>query len=280
MQDVYTAYEQLRGAVLASEEWPDDYKDAPTQFGRMLRLTGRLERQVLQHLKAMADSASKFVNWDHYKAVSAFNVDVIINDSNVQDANAGFLTIIFDTAADIAAQGVQSMDPASTVVPLGLDSTSTLIQQLTTDNLAALVGKKVDPFSGRLIDNPNAKYAITDTTRDRIAQSIKTSLRLGENKADAIARLRTVIANPARASMIAVTEGARAYNSGRFLYAQQSGATGKKWRTIDATDVCADNAAEGFIPLDQAFANGSMMVPAHPHCKCIVVYTYQPRSDW
>lgn len=276
-------FEIVSAGVLASEDWAAGYHDAPKEFGKLLRLTGRLERQVLQHFKDLANNTSHFINWGNYHtAVHAFDVDVIVDDTALTLQEAGFLRIVFDTVANISAAGAQSAEQTLPGIVMGLDSSSTIIQQLTTENLASLVGKKIDKATGKLVDNPNAKVRVTETTRERIAQSIKTSVRLGEKQADAAARLQKTIVNPARANMIAETEAVNAFGAGRRTYALKSGATGHKWNrnTAGRADNCSANAAQGFIPINEAFQSGHSSGAAHPRCKCNVSYTYKPQNEW
>jgi hypothetical protein len=272
-------FEIASASVLASEDWAPGYYDAPTEFGKLLRLTGRLERQTLAHFKELAGNMDRFIHWGSYHtAVHAFDVDVIVDDVALTLQEAGFLQIVFDTVASMGAAGAQAAERTLPGIPLGLDSTSTLIQQLTTENLANMVGKKIDKATGQLIDNPKKGIAITDTTRDRIAQSIKTSVRLGEKQADAAERLRKTIANPARAALIAETEAVNAFGGGRRTYAVNSGATGHKWNrnTAGREDACSKNAAQGTIPISERFQSGHSSGAAHPRCKCNVSYTYKP----
>ena len=75
-----------------------------------------------------------------------------------------------------------------------------------------------------------------------------------------------------RASMIARTECARADCQGNLLAYKNSGlVSGKEWLLGSehvGEDECNNNAAEGVIPLDQAFSSGDDAPPAHPNCVC------------
>lgn len=73
----------------------------------------------------------------------------------------------------------------------------------------------------------------------------------------------------ARANMIAITETARAETFGQFVALMQSGVKYKEWlTTVGACRICADNEAQGPIPLMQPFPSGQLMPPAHPICRC------------
>lgn len=88
-----------------------------------------------------------------------------------------------------------------------------------------------------------------------------------------------------RAELVAVTEIGDAYEEGNRGVADRLTRAGlvmeKQWldvgdRRVDP--ICAGNAAEGWIPIDQAFGSGHQQPTAHPGCRCTVQYRRQ-RSD-
>lgn len=291
--------ELVSRAVLAAEDWAPAYANAPEQHAALIKQTARMQLLVMRCFRSLAKDAAKLVNWFEYSSavfeqqramalkatvkadesdnssdnsIEAYNVNVVINNDAVSQQDQQFIKVVFDTIATVQGLGVDSME-VERKSPIGLSSTSSIIQQLTTKQLANLVGMKVNK-DGTIVPNPKAEYNIDETTRARIAQSIKTSIRLGEDHQQALKRLQAVIADPERADMIAHTETVRAYAQGRAIYARQSGATGKYWSDSNATDICADNAAQGVIPIDADFIGGAPNEPQHPNCKCIVVYVY------
>jgi hypothetical protein len=163
-------------------------------------------------------------------------------------------------------------------IPMGITSTSANIQKLTMEKVAALVGKKVLK-DGTIIDNPKADMNILDTVRNDIAQSIKTSLALGEDLQTAVERVQKVIDSPYRAELIARTESVNAYQSGLAQFAIDSDAKGKEWDTSGGCAICEGNAAEGPIPIDAIFSSGDSEPTAHPNCKCSLTYIYQEQWD-
>lgn len=284
--DPYYELEQLNIALLAAEDWSEEYARAPKQHAGLIKQSAKMQRQVLVYLRDLAKETPKTINWYAYARavieqqqalradnIEAYDVNVVINQDAADQQDQTFIKIVFDTISTVQALGVESME-VEHGMSIGVSTTSALIQNLTTKQLAQLVGMKVDKASGLVVQNPNPIYNITETTRDKIAQSIKTSISLGENQQAAVKRLMKVIADPARADVIAYTETVRGYAEGRHLYAKQSGATGKYWSDRNATDICADNAAQGTIPIDDDFVSHDANEPAHPRCQCIVVYTY------
>jgi uncharacterized protein with gpF-like domain len=147
------------------------------------------------------------------------------------------------------------------------------------DRGAELVGMKYDD-EGNLVDNPNAEWAISDTTRDKI-KSIVTQGFSGETKiTDIAAKIQQALQDDdagiftdARAMMIARTEVANAQAGGNFDVWKRSGMVKTvKW-TVSADepcDDCADNEDEE-VPFGEAFPSGDLLPPAHPNCRCVLV---------
>lgn len=272
-------------AVLAAEDWAPEYAKAPEQHALLIKQSARLQVLVLRYLRGLAKDAPKLVNWYEYSVavaeqqrafladgLQAYNINVVVNNDAVSQQDQQLIKIVFDTLATVMAAGSDSMETEHGM-PIGLTSTSSIIQNLTTKQLANLVGMKVSK-DGTIVPNPNAAYNIDETTRAKIAQSIKTSIRLGEDHTQAVKRLQNVIADANRADMIAYTETVRAYAEGRKTYARQSGATGKYNSDSNAIDICADNTAQGIIPIDADFVSGDPNEPFHVRCKCITTYVY------
>jgi len=85
----------------------------------------------------------------------------------------------------------------------------------------------------------------------------------------------------ARASRIARTELSDAYNFSQMNSLKQAraanwlpGKAEKSWMAggADPCDICLENEAAGYIPLDAAFPSGDLHPTAHPHCECSVGY--------
>ncbi len=152
---------------------------------------------------------------------------------------------------------------------------------------AELVGRRIDPETGKLIANPRAEMAISDAMRAKIRSEIAAGLdaRLSpEQIGRRIAKLGNF--SKARARMIARTEVARARNaavldSGRAVQALGRTVLLKSWITADnPCPVCVDNAGESAQPLDAVFGSGHSAPPAHPNCMCALEVTeVKPETD-
>lgn len=123
--------------------------------------------------------------------------------------------------------------------------------------------------------------SITTADRNRIASAISKGIEKGKSAKsiaqDILATVNDDEMTETRALMIAVTETNMALSHGAFVSAQQRGATGKKWvvvRDKKLCERCEDNARQGIIKIDATFRSGNELTPAHPHCRCFILYDY------
>ena len=153
--------------------------------------------------------------------------------------------------------------------------TTDLLNQSAADyaeeRAAELVGMKY--VDGELVENPDAEWAITDSTRDMLNSLITDSI----NNGDSVETLKQNIMDSTafsedRAAMIARTETAFADQNGNLAAYKESGVVeGKEWvvgSEHDQDDECDDNADAGVIPIDDDFPSGDDAPPAHPNCTC------------
>lgn len=274
MDELERQYLRTTGLILAAEDWSREYSKDPVTHAKLIRNEAKWQLALSKMYKGFANNSDTFVNWWAYstQVQAAYNVDVIVNDQAIDDTDGTFITVSLEIVNDLQATGAQAGDNLYDI-PLGIQGTDAILQQLSKEQVAGLVGKKID-LDGSIVDNPNAAYNITETMRDDIVESIKTSLTLGETTQQATARVQKTIANPYRAQLIAQTESVNAYQQGLAEYARQAGAQFKQWTTAGATDICADNEAQGAIPIDQDFISGDSEPTAHPNCRCGLIYLW------
>lgn len=142
------------------------------------------------------------------------------------------------------------------------------------DRGAELVGRKwVD---GELVANPDARWAITDSTRDSLKGLVERAYTDGMTPA----QLKTAIQDstafsPARAKLIAKTETAKASIQGSIEGWKASGLVEGKRSLLsddhDIDDECNDAAEDGAIPVDDEFSTGDDGPPYHPGCNCSLI---------
>lgn len=143
------------------------------------------------------------------------------------------------------------------------------------ERAAELVGMAYNA-DGDLVENPNAEWAITDSTRDMLRGDITTAIEEGTSTDDLADQLADSYAfSEARAETIARTEVAQADVEGNLQAYQDSGVVeGKEWilgsEHPDIGCECEDAADMGVVPLDNDFG-GIGDPPAHPNCECDVL---------
>ncbi len=176
--------------------------------------------------------------------------------------------------------GTQALKQLSLTNSTLKDTVAETAREHAAYRAAELVGKKY--VDGELVDNPNAKWVITDGTRELLRADIEQAMEEGWSTA----KLADVIEDnyafsEARAEMIARTETARADMHGSMIAYRESGmVSGKEWLLGgDSCPLCEANAAEGVIPLEQNFPSGDDAAPAHPNCTCSTVPVVMPLED-
>ena len=117
---------------------------------------------------------------------------------------------------------------------------------------------------------------IPDSTRAMIRDTVASSIKDGLGSYGLADRLATSNAfSQQRAALIASYELGQAAVSGNVAAWEASGVVAKKeWITsgdVIVSDGCSMNAAQGAIPMKQAFQSGHMHPLAHPHCRCDLV---------
>ncbi|CAK0739885.1 hypothetical protein CCP3SC15_1070002 [Gammaproteobacteria bacterium] len=170
-----------------------------------------------------------------------------------------------------------------------------------TDSLTTLLNERALVFAGdrgaelvgmrnigsaefpEWIENPSAKWAITDTTRTMIRNDVATAINEGWSSRHLAKELAEN--NPAfsdyRAEMIARTEIRKADVAGNMAAYQASGIVqGKEWiigSRHGHIDGCDANHQQGPIPFNQPFATGDQAVPSHPNCVCDILPVLMPK---
>lgn len=263
--------QRSRAVIIAAEDWAAGYHKDPENHASLIKLEAKFERDMRRYYRELADKTNLFVNWFAYEqrlrevmAADDFTVNVIVEE--VLDAeDAIMMQVLYDPIETAIFLGAAAGETVYSR-PLGISKTSELIQKAAKERVATLVGKKVQ--DGIIVDNPKPKYRLSDKTRQEIRESLNTSLSLRETTPEATLRLQQTIKNPKRAEIIAQTETVNAYNDGIHSYGIASGAVGHEWETVGAKDVCAVNAAQGIIPIKEAFSSGHLKPTAHPRCRC------------
>lgn len=271
--------EKLGLIVKAAENWSKAYTKDKKTHAKLIKNEVKMERALRGFFREQAAVVSSYINWAAYtkfasevkvessvKAALDFDIKTVISDNFFDSLDSEFVNVIFDYLSTGTALGAQAGENIYKI-PLGITSTSDIIQKLTTERVAFLVGKRVDK-EGNIVDNPNKAYRISDKTREQVAKAIKESIDLGEDRNAATLRLTSIIKDPGRAEVIAQTESVNAYGSGLHEFGKESGAVGKEAQDVQATDYCKDYADEGVVPLDHLWGGEHLHPAFHTGCRC------------
>lgn len=273
---------QLSHALVqaSKETWATGYAKTPKQHAKLINTQVKIAKSLRKYFKELAARAPQFIDWSTYHQVKAdkLQLKVVFSDQDFFDSEDDqFMNTMFDDVATATALGAAAAEQVYGI-PLGLNGSSAAIQRAARGQIAQLIGKKLDK-DGNIVNNPNSQYNINETTRSNIEESIRNSLTLGKSQEEAIADLEDIINDPDRAEMIANTESVNAYQVGKAEYADQTDAVGKEWETVNADDVCGENADAGVIAIDDDFPSGDSEPTAHPNCLCDLRYVYQEEAD-
>ena len=129
---------------------------------------------------------------------------------------------------------------------------------------------------------------IVNATRARVNLLVARTIEQGDSLQTLQKSLREDLAfSPAKARTVARTETATAQGQGGKQAAMAQGFNEKRWITqgddaVDANGMstpCLDNESQGWIKLGNPFTSGHDTIPAHPNCRCTVLYREPPTSD-
>lgn len=152
-----------------------------------------------------------------------------------------------------------------------LDKVNTVAANWARDRAAELVGKR-RLADGSLIENPDARWAITQSTRDALQTIISNVFKMDSPTMPDVERfIQTAgIFSDKRASMIARTEVSLAQTQGNLTAWKVSGKVSTvEWvlsGNHDHDDECDENADNGPYDIDEV-----PDCPAHPNCDCVLV---------
>ena len=184
----------------------------------------------------------------------------ILQEVYKEGGNAGFAQI--------------SIAPSESMTNLVNDKAVAYAEQRSAELVGMTnIGTKESP---QWVENPDAEWAITESTRNFIRETVTTAQEEGWSTRKIAQELRESEGfSDARAKMIARTETSFADNKGNMAAYRASGVVhGKEWlcgSEHDQDDECNDNEDDGVIPLDDLFSSGDDCAPAHPNCVCTTI---------
>ena len=128
---------------------------------------------------------------------------------------------------------------------------------------------KIGPGLQARLDNADAvAKGIGDSSLTRIRTAIVDGITNGSSASDIANQINSVIADPYRADMIAITETNTAYNAAALDTYTEAGADGWDWLAYDdACEICLEGEAANPHPLDDTDIPSDS---SHPNCRCTV----------
>lgn len=178
------------------------------------------------------------------------------------------LEFVFTEAAEDAAEG---FGVSSAVDFTALNEAAF---NYAKQRAAEMVGMKWS--NGEMIQNPSARWAITDTTRDKLRQLISSAYTDSLSAADLKQAIQSSYGFSAqRAETISRTELAMAAVQGNIATAKEIGVVAKQsvlGSEHEDEDECDDAEDDGVIGIDEDFSTGDAGPPYHPNCVCDLVF--------
>jgi hypothetical protein len=227
----------------------------------------KMSKTTVRLLRRFVGIASKATDPDVTAAEREILNAIAAEWERVADAAEGSLTDAAVAGADI---GALQLDITSDDMLARINATA---QEYARRRSAEMVGMR-RTADGELVENPDARWAITDTTRDKLNRII-TDIFEEENPTLADIEERVMqagIFDDQRATMIARTEIANAQVNANLMAWQESGLVRTiSWQTsADHDDSsgcnCTDNEDES------PYAIGDVPdFPDHPNCECALV---------
>ena len=128
---------------------------------------------------------------------------------------------------------------------------------------------KIGPTLQARLDNVDAvTKGIGQNSLTRIRTAIVDGIANGSSASDIADQINSVIADPYRADMIAITETNTAYNAAALDTYTEAGADGWDWLAYDdACEICLEGEAANPHPLDDTDIPSDS---SHPNCRCTV----------
>lgn len=243
----------ILASELSGERFHPGYKKNKDSFRLLISSHVKLRRAMKGYFKDLAERLKFKLNWTAYALQTMKFDEYSYIDEFDWEGETVTLTVIFsDNLKPAYSAGI-----ADAHTELGL-TTYTSVKE--TPVQAALRKHALS-----LAKNLN------QTTRDKIKESLKSSIDQGLSTPDAASALADIIDDPYRAELIANTESVQAYSEAKLQVGDEVGAQGKSWQDgqAGACPTCSELDGE-IVAIDDSFSDGSDSPPAHPNCRCLL----------
>lgn len=240
------------------EPFHPEYKKDKKLFKKLVKVQLSLKNGLDLYFQEQADNLQVLVNM--YK-VEASVKDEYLNNAYWDLEDGKLIATLEIYIGDLTELGIEYEEKKFNL-DSGVTRNSLDVQKALRNYIPKLAGQ------------------VNDTTKKKIVEAIKTSIKRGEKTADLASRLNPIVQDYKRSVRIAQTESVRAFAEGQLAVGRRIGIKKKQWVTyIAEDDACLEPARQGPIPMEQEFANKRMRPPAHPHCRCLLELVFDPKTD-
>jgi hypothetical protein len=172
------------------------------------------------------------------------------------------------------AKGIKELEIGSRDL---ISSLNARARDWAQNRAAEMVGMRRQP-DGSLVENPNPKWAISDTTRDDLRRIVSNGFAQETPLPQLVANIQDAGAfSDSRAEMIARTEVSFAQSTSNYNVWQDTGIVKSvTWQVgADHVEGCDCDLNDGeIVPLGEPFPSGDRVPPAHPNCNCAVLAVF------
>lgn len=230
----------------------------------------RYAKQISKHERAIAKGAATFFR----KQGIAFG-NALADHWHISEATArqlSFLASLFDDHVDTPIDYITNQLKDSYVAGM------------VFGNKEYKLGISFDVKNPRAVDYVDQRglsllKELNSTTKEDIRKIISDGLDNGDSYQTIARAIKSqfVDYSSKRAHKVAVTEAGQAYQAGNFGAIQEASETSlqfeKSWLPVsDPCPICADNADQGWLDLNDSFSSGHAHPVAHPLCRCAALY--------
>jgi hypothetical protein len=270
----------------------EDDEEAPN-LGKALRPAGKLARaqkQLQKHIEQFLAKQAPLIAAQMGELLGIAKDDSAANlKRRLQAAIDGidftdWDEMALDAQAWLEIAAVAGANEAATAIPGAPQDRITDAHEAARgwarERSAEMVGRKW--VGDKLLPNPDARWQITEGTRELIRGAVEEAFDAGTTVAelaDALAESHAFSA--ARAETIARTETRKAQMGGGLASARTLGATHKEWSTSrddKVSEECVACEDAGEIGLEEAFPGGEEAPPNHPNCRCVLKFSIRDEA--
>lgn len=209
-------------------------------------------------------------------------IGVVIEDRLLPVLVDEYATVVLDESRRYAlgafdptvAARAWATDHAGRLIVEVTDATRTAVADVVADGLGR--GASIDDVAGSIRRTVGLHSRYARAVDRRYLNMVSSGMR--EERAATLARSYAGKLRRVRAETIARWEVQSGRNTARLNTWREAYRAGgiqpgarKRWVVARPCDDCAALAADEPVPWDQPFANGRLMPPEHPNCKCTAV---------